>query len=387
MTEFPNNYNPPEQNNASAEQSSQPQTNRQNAAQYQQAPPVTQPQQPYYADGYAPPYYLSPEMQKAQMEARAKKELRKQIRADAGKAIALVCLFQLFMQVAASAMVMVYMTVTAITGYGFSDPVYDFVFSYLPVILCESLALIAGLIWFKTDVKQLFRKPTLEKKELWKAPAYTGFSLGMIQIGALIYVLYYLFFELFGIEITVPMADLSSDNMVINVLSFAYIVIFGPLLEEIFFRGILFQKLRKYGDIPTIVLTAVLFGLFHMNFVQLPGPIFFGIAIGIVFSKTNSLWLCWLIHALNNLIATIYDYLPETAANIYDVVVTYGLIAIGVVCGILLLKDLIDVIKNRGGNTTVLSAWRKLGPMFNNAWFYIFLAFWFIMSMLTQIMA
>ncbi len=365
-----------------------PNMNPQNGQQPQQPYVPRQPYAPYYADGYAPPPpYLSPEMQKAQIEARAKKELKRQIRKDAGAVIALVLGFQLFMQVAASAVVMLYSAITAITGYGFSEPVYDFVFSYLPVVICESIALIAGLCWFKTDVKQLFRKPTLEKKELWKAPAYTGFSLGMIQIGALIYMLYYLFFQLFGIEITVPMSDLSSDNMLINVLSFAYIVIFGPLLEEIFFRGILFQKLRKYGDVPTIFITAVLFGLFHMNFVQLPGPIIFGIAIGIVCSKTNSLWLCWIIHAINNGIAVVYDYLPESAANVYDVVVTYGLIAVSVVCGLLLIKDLIDVFKNRQGNTTVLSGWKKLGPMFNNVWFYIFLAFWFIMSMLTQLTA
>ncbi len=375
--------NPNEQQNPQPEQ-----PNRQVPPPPPQFQPPRMQQAPYYIDGYAPPPpYLSPEMQRAQIEARAKKSLRKQIRSDAGKVIALVLGFQLFMQVAASMVVMLYTAITGITGKGFSEPVYDFVFSYLPVVICESLALIAGLYWFKTDVRQLFRKPTLEKKELWKAPVYTGFSLGAIQLGAMIFTLYYLFFQLFGIEISVPMSDLNSDNAVINVLSFCYIVIFGPLLEEIFFRGILFQKLRKYGDVPTIMLTAVLFGLFHMNFVQLPGPIVFGIAIGIVCSKTNSLWLCWIIHALNNFIAVMYDYLPEKAAEVYNIVITYGLIGVGVICALLLLKDLIDVFKNRRGNTTVLGAWRKLTPMFNNVWFYAFLVFWFIMSMLTQFMA
>lgn len=353
--------------------------------QRQTPPTVPSDQPPFPPQGWicGTPYMMQQEAKRFNQ-----KNLKHAIRSDAGKAIGLVCLFQLVMQVLASFAVMIYMVFSGITGYSFSEPVYDFVFSYLPVIICEAGALIAGLLWFKTDVKQLFRKPTLEKGEGWKAPVYTGFSLGMIQLGALVYMVYYYIFKaLFGIEITVPSSDLSSANMVINVLSFAYIVIFGPLMEEIFFRGILFQKLRKYGDLPTIMLTAILFALFHMNFVQLPGPLFFGIAIGIVFSKTNSLWLCWLIHALNNFIAVFYDYLPTKAAEIYNIVVSYGLIAVGIICGIILIKDIIDVFKNRRGNCTVLGAGSKFGAMVNNVWFYLFLAFWFIMSLLTQVMA
>ena len=400
MTVFPpeenQNVNPqPEQNTGNPplnapQQSADHQQNQSDGGQPPQgqsygyqAPPQGQnfgyqmpPQYGYYGTPYVP------------AAPSPKKQLKKAIRSDVGRVIGLVFIFELIMQGLASVAVMAYLMLSEITGYAFSQPVYDFVFSYLPVVVCESGALIIGLLWFKTDVKQLFRKPTIAKGEGWKVPAYTGLSLGMIQIGSLIYMLYYyLFNTLFHIEITVSDFTMDTSNMVINVLCFAYVVVFGPLLEELFFRGILFQKVRKYGDVPAIFLTAILFALFHMNFVQLPGPLLFGIAIGIVFSKTNSLWLCWMIHALNNFLAVLYDYLPDQAVEIYSTVSTWALIAIGIVCFFLLLKDIIGVFKNRRGNCTVLSCGAKFGAMLNNVWFYLFLAFWFIMSMLTQVMS
>ena len=315
---------------------------------------------------------------------RARYRLKRTIKSETNAAIGLVLLFVVGMQILASAAVLIYEAITTVTGYGFTEPVYNFVFSYFPVILCESLALIIGLFWFKTDVKQLFRKPTLQKGERYKGVLYTGFSLGMIQCGALIYVgIYYLLYAL-GIEIYVPQITADTSNILVNILSFAYIVVFGPLLEEIFFRGIVFQKLRKYGDIPTIIITALLFALFHCNFVQLLGPFFFGIAIGIVAARTNSLWLCWLIHSINNLIATVYEYLPESAAEIYDWSVTVGLVVVGVICAILLGKELKTFMKNRRGNCTVLSAKAKFGCMVNNACFYIFAVIWLGLSLLVQ---
>ena len=350
----------------------------------EQQKPDDAPQQPYGYQQQGQPYFDVPY---APAMSMPKQMLKKAIRSDVGKVIGLVLIFELITQVGASFFVSFYTIFSQITGYALSQPVEDFVFSYLPVIVCETAALILGLLWFKTDVHQLFRKPTIAQGEGKKVPLYIGMTLGAIQIGSLIFMLYYFLFQnLFHVEITVPGMTMSTENPVINVLSFLYVVVAGPLLEEIFFRGILMQKIRKYGDMPAIFLTAILFALFHMNFVQLPGPLLFGIAIGMVFSKTNSIWLCWLIHAVNNLFAVIYDYLPEQAADVYDSVLTIVLIAVGVLCFLLLLKDIIKMFRERQGNCTVLSGPAKFGVMLNNVWFYLFFALWLILSLLVQVM-
>lgn len=314
------------------------------------------------------------------------KQLKHEIRADAGKTVCLLLIMQLVMQFGAGMAAVLYEAIAGVTGYGMVQPVHDFIFSFLPVIVCESAVLILGLFWFRTDVKQLFRKPTFAKGEGYKALPYVGMALGALQVGSLLFaVVYYLFDLLFHIEISVPSFEMDTSNVLVNVLTFAYVVVVGPFLEELFFRGVLFQKLRKYGDMPVIFFTAILFAMFHMNFVQFSGPLLFGIAIGIVFSRTNSLWLCWIIHMLNNLFAAIYDYIPEAGQGIYDSVLTVVLLMLSAVCFVLIFKELRGIFARRG-NCTVLSARAKFGAMLNNAWFYVFLALWFAIAMTTQIM-
>jgi hypothetical protein len=127
--------------------------------------------------------------------------------------------------------------------------------------------------------------------------------------------------------------------------------------------------------------------MFHMNFVQLPGPLLFGIAIGIVMAKTDSLWLCYVIHALNNFLATIYDYMPSNVANVYDEVLTIACIVLGIVCFVLLFKDIANIFRNQRGDCSVLRVGQKFGAMVNHAWFYVFLVVWLIISITVQVVS
>ncbi len=73
--------------------------------------------------------------------------------------------------------------------------------------------------------------------------------------------------------------------------------IFGPIMEEIVFRGFILKELRKI--IPTtgaIIVQALLFGLIHLNILQSSYAFIIGLVLGIAFIATKSLYAPIIIH-------------------------------------------------------------------------------------------
>ena len=95
-------------------------------------------------------------------------------------------------------------------------------------------------------------------------------------------------------------------NLEINaanpVLMIFCVGIFGPLVEEVLFRGMVFGKLRRvFSFWPAALISGAIFGLYHMNLVQGIYAGVFGIILAYVFEKTETIWGCYLFHALFNL--------------------------------------------------------------------------------------
>lgn len=83
--------------------------------------------------------------------------------------------------------------------------------------------------------------------------------------------------------------------------SFLLVVIFAPLLEEIVFRGLILRGfLHHYSVKKAVLVSSLLFGLFHMNIWQFPGGLAWGIIAAWWFVETRSLLYCTLGHAIMN---------------------------------------------------------------------------------------
>ncbi len=78
-----------------------------------------------------------------------------------------------------------------------------------------------------------------------------------------------------------------------------------PLVEEFACRGVLFGLLEPYGEGFATMITAILFGIMHGNFDQMPFAFLVGLALGFIRVKTGSLWPGVIIHAANNLFSVI----------------------------------------------------------------------------------
>jgi membrane protease YdiL (CAAX protease family) len=81
-------------------------------------------------------------------------------------------------------------------------------------------------------------------------------------------------------------------------------VVIAPVVEEIVFRGVLFDALRaRWRFWTSAVISALLFGAVHFSLLTIPGLTVLGIALAWLRERYDSLYPPILLHALNNALA------------------------------------------------------------------------------------
>lgn len=106
-------------------------------------------------------------------------------------------------------------------------------------------------------------------------------------------------------------------------LMFGFGCLAAPILEEVFFRGIVLKGLlRNYRPAVAIGQSALLFGLLHMSPAQSIATTFMGLLLGWLYYRTGSVRLCIGLHMLNNLLAFNSMRHPKLAGaqDIFDVI-------------------------------------------------------------------
>lgn len=84
---------------------------------------------------------------------------------------------------------------------------------------------------------------------------------------------------------------------------FLAVTLLAPIVEELTYRGLGFSLLAPYGVVLAIVVTGLLFGLTHGLLIGLPVLAFFGIVVGWLRAKTDSVYPGMLLHATFNAVA------------------------------------------------------------------------------------
>ena len=134
------------------------------------------------------------------------------------------------------------------------------------------------------------------------------------------------------------LAPLCSGSIIISIIA---VGIVAPFAEEFLFRGVIYNTLSKKISIKwTIIIQAILFGVFHFNLVQGAYATLLGLVFGYITYKTKSLWPAIIVHMVNNLIATIAPYVLSESFGGNTVYIIFSIIgAIGVTIGLLLTKN------------------------------------------------
>lgn len=79
------------------------------------------------------------------------------------------------------------------------------------------------------------------------------------------------------------------------------LVVLGPVIEEVFYRGIVTRLLlRKYRPWTAIAVSGLIFGVIHLNPAQLIPAFTSGMFYAWLYWRTRSLWPGILLHVLNN---------------------------------------------------------------------------------------
>ena len=171
---------------------------------------------------------------------------------------------------------------------------------------------------------------------------YVKLSLGCIErrkiwpmVGmAVLIAAAYLFVEesvgqLFFPEELQKMAD--DKSMISGISGILYGCIFGPIAEEIGFRGILLGGLLKTRCRPwlAILISAIAFGLLHKFPMAFFGSIIFGIIVGWLYWRTGSIIPGIIMHIANNSLTGIDSTGWNNPVFIIILIVSFLLLAFG----------------------------------------------------------
>ena len=88
-------------------------------------------------------------------------------------------------------------------------------------------------------------------------------------------------------------------------VTFVGACICAPLGEELLFRKLLIDRTRRFGDLPSILVSGLLFGLFHGNLFQFFYAFLLGMILAYMYTRTDNLWWCVAMHAVINLLGSI----------------------------------------------------------------------------------
>lgn len=137
-----------------------------------------------------------------------------------------------------------------------------------------------------------------------------------------------------GSEIINPVEEfLENSNIFVQAI---YTVLLGPIMEEYVFRKVLLNKVKRFGDLPAIMITAVAFGLTHLNLSQF----IYGTTLGILFAyialRTNTIRYTIIIHIMINLIGSVIA--PFSLGNRSAEAVLSLWVIVSIIVGIVIFK-------------------------------------------------
>lgn len=166
------------------------------------------------------------------------------------------------------------------------------------------------LIYFgKPNCRVMFGE--FQKKELFPSLKLTAFTFvfSIATAYLLFYPLSYILPEFVQYwYIDIPPIILSSNNtysILPNLLKFISIVAIAPILEEFIFRGLLLHRWhKKWGLNYAIILSSLLFGIAHPDPI---GATAFGMAMCVLYLRTQSLWVPIICHATYNFVVWLME--------------------------------------------------------------------------------
>lgn len=171
---------------------------------------------------------------------------------------------------------------------------------------------------------------------------------------------------LFGIKAEMPEAEKNLIGVPMILFEIFSTALVPAVIEEFAIRGVLLQKLRKYGDTFAIIASSIIFGLMHMNLVQFIFATLLGIFISYAVIRTGSIWTGIAIHFCNNayseIMRVISQRIPDKNYTFFYLVVVGIIMVVAAISMIILSKNSKDFysLQNPGRTKMEQGIYRKL---------------------------
>ncbi len=184
--------------------------------------------------------------------------------------------------------------VNAVAPQLMEDSNMSFILSMLPMYLIGYPVMIAC-------IKQVPATEVIEKKKM----SVGQWLVAFIMCYALVYIS-----NIIGNIVTAIIGVLKQgqvENTIVNITmnnnawtTFIVMVICAPIAEEFIFRKLLIDRTVKYGEGLAVLLSGLLFGLFHGNLNQFAFAFILGCFYGFIYVRTRNVIYTILMHMLNN---------------------------------------------------------------------------------------
>ncbi|PXY88850.1 hypothetical protein DKK68_01425 [Bifidobacterium asteroides] len=147
-----------------------------------------------------------------------------------------------------------------------------------------------------------------------------------------------------------------------------YGILLGPFAEELVFRGVIMNGLRRFGRVFAIITSSLLFGFMHGSLVQGLFGFISGLVLGYLAMEYGLVWSL-LVHMLNNafssgLLAKYMPLAPEVVRIGLGLLMILVLL-IGVVGLLFKIRTLRDYCRGNRASKGIYASWRA-------PWFLLF---------------
>ena len=136
-------------------------------------------------------------------------------------------------------------------------------------------------------------------------------------------------------------------------LRFVYLAVLPAIFEELMTRGIVLGELLPYGKGFAIITSGLIFGLMHMNPIQLPFAFIAGTAMAYAVVYCGTLRVSMAVHFVNNFLSVFLTALPkfvsEETAFYIEMLITFVIFAAGSAAVVWLIKHKDDEKEQSGG--------------------------------------
>jgi membrane protease YdiL (CAAX protease family) len=158
----------------------------------------------------------------------------------------------------------------------------------------------------------------------WKSLGFGKFNWGTLALGCGLLVASYMIIVIHNLILTGLGVQTQGDQIsklfeLLNTPVWFFLVgaLLAPLIEEIFFRGFLFQGLRaRYGWVSGILISSAIFAIAHLDPAALIPTFILGCLLAYLYHRSNSIWPGVILHMLVNTFGLISVYVITQYPNL-----------------------------------------------------------------------